>query len=98
MLVWLDVPVERRLWRVLRRAVTGLSRTRPDMADGCPERLSSLPGFIGYIWSTRNSARAKIARLAAAAPAGCEVVHLRTDHEVADFVAKLSDQWRRGRG
>ena len=93
MLVWLDRPVALRLWRVLRRAVTGLGRTRPDMADGCPERLSSLPEFIGYIWSTRNSANAKIARLAAAAPSGCTITHLRTDRDVANFLTRFRDQW-----
>jgi adenylate kinase family enzyme len=87
MLVWLDRPVGLRLWRVLRRAVVGLGRTRPDMAEGCPERLSTLPEFIRYIWVTRNSASAKMARLAAAAPDGCHVIRLRSDQEVAHFVA-----------
>jgi len=89
MLVCLDRPVGLRLWRVMRRAVTGLGRTRPDMADGCPERLSSLPEFIHYIWTTRNTARAKIARLAAAAPAGCRVVRLSSDQDVTHFLAEF---------
>lgn len=85
-LIWLDLPVGMRLWRVLWRAVTGLGRTRPDMADGCPERLRSLPDFLGYIWQTRNSARTKIARLIATAPAGCAVVHLRSDADSAVYL------------
>lgn len=89
MLVCLDRPVGLRLWRVVRRAVTGLGQTRPDMADGCPERLSSLPEFIRYIWTTRDTGRAKIMRLAAAAPSGCEVVHLCSDQDVTHFLVKL---------
>jgi adenylate kinase family enzyme len=89
MLIWLDRPVGLRLWRVVQRAVKSLGRTRPDMADGCPERLGTLPEFISYIWSTRNSARAKITRLAAAAPPGCQVVCLRSDEEVAEFLAEF---------
>jgi hypothetical protein len=89
MLVWLDRPVGLRLWRVLRRAVVGLGRTRPDMAAGCPERLSTLPEFIRYIWATRKSASAKMARLAADAPDGCRVVRLRSDKEVAHFLAQF---------
>jgi hypothetical protein len=87
MLVWLDRPVGLRLWRVVRRAVLGLGKTRPDMADGCPERLSSLPQFIHYIWSTRRSERAKIVRLVSAASRECQVVHLRTDENITHFVA-----------
>jgi adenylate kinase family enzyme len=90
MLIWVDRPVALRIWRVLRRALLGLGRTRFDMADGCPERLSSLPEFVGYIWTTRKSGAAKIARLAERAPAGCRVVRLRSDAEVADFVARFS--------
>lgn len=86
MLVWLDRPVGLRLWRVLRRALTGLGRTRPDMAEGCPERLRSIPEFVSYIWTTRKSATDKMARLAAAAPDGCRVVRLRSDEDVAHLL------------
>lgn len=90
MLVWLDRPLGVRLWRVIRRAAVGLGRTRPDMAEGCPERLRELPEFLRYIWDTRTSARANIARLAASAPPGCRVVHLRSDAAAADFVASFA--------
>lgn len=86
MLIVLDRPLPLRLWRVVSRAVRGLGRTRPDMAEGCPERLGSLPEFIRYIWTTRNANREKMHRLAAAAPQGCEVVHLRSDKDVRAFL------------
>lgn len=92
MLIWLDRPVGLRLWRVVHRAVTGLGRTRPDMAHGCPERLSSLPEFIHYIWASRNSARAKIARLVAGAPSGCKVVHLCSDRDVTQLLAEFQSR------
>jgi hypothetical protein len=89
MLVWLDRATGLRLWRVVRRTVTGLGRTRQDLADNCPEKLSLLPEFINYIWTTRNSARARIAQLVAAAPEGRQVVCLRTDEDVVDFLAQF---------
>ena len=94
MLIVLHRPVWVRLWRVLRRAVTGLGRVRPDMAEGCPERLSSLPEFIHYIWSTRNSAREKMDRLAASAPGRCEVVLLHSDEEVDSFLVSFRSEPR----
>lgn len=84
LLVWLDRPVGVRLWRVVRRAVVGWGKTRPDMAEGCPERLRSLPEFVHYIVATGRSQRAKIARLAKAAK--CPVLHLRSDAEAAKLV------------
>jgi adenylate kinase family enzyme len=91
MLIWLHRPVALRTWRVLWRAFSGLGRTRPDMADDCPERLSSLPEFLGYIWTTRKSGSIKLARLAAHAPSGCRVVRLRSDEDVARFIAEWPD-------
>jgi adenylate kinase family enzyme len=90
MLILIDRPVALRLWRVVLRAFVGLGRTRPDMAEGCPERLSSLPEFLGYIWSTRNSGKDKMQRLAAAAPSGCKVVLLRSDRQVESFLAEFA--------
>lgn len=91
LLLWLDRPVLLRLWRVLKRAVTMLGETRPDMADDCPERLRSLPEFVHYIWTTRWSQRAKIGRLAATAT--CPVVRLQSDAEVADYVEQVRLQF-----
>jgi hypothetical protein len=90
MLIVIHRPVALRLWRVLRRAIVGLGRTRPDMADGCPERLRSIPEFLHYIWSTRNSAREKMERLAATAPTSCKVVLLHTDQEADAFLSKFA--------
>jgi adenylate kinase family enzyme len=90
MLVWLDLPVGQRLWRVVRRAIVGLGRTRPDMAEGCPERLRSLPEFIAYIWTTRRSAQQKLQRLAESAPDGCEVVRLQSDADSAAFLERFT--------
>jgi len=89
-LIWLDRPVGLRLWRVLRRAFVGLGQTRPE----CPERLSSLPEFIRYIWVSRNSGAAKIARLAESAAQTCKVVRLRNDEEVSKFVAEFAGATR----
>ncbi len=87
LLVWLDRPVGLRLWRVLRRTLLQLGRTRPDLPEGCPERLGNLPEFLRFIWRTRRTARERMERLAVVAP--CPVVRLRSDREVARFLAGL---------
>lgn len=90
MLVWLDLPVWLRLWRVFRRAIVGFGRTRPDMAEGCPERLRSLPEFITYIWTTRRSAQQKLQKLLQSAPDECEVVRLQSDADSAAFLERFN--------
>lgn len=90
MLIWIDRAVGLRLWRVVRRSVTGRGRTRLDLADDCPESLRRLPEFIHFIWTTRHSARAQLERLAASPPIGCEVVRLCSDRECETFVQRFS--------
>ncbi len=38
-ILFCDFPVYLSLWRVIRRYFTHRGKTRPDMADGCPEKL-----------------------------------------------------------
>jgi adenylate kinase family enzyme len=88
LLVWLDRPVWLRSWRVARRTLRHLGPTRPDLPDGCPEVLGQQTwDFFRFIWRTRRSARDRMAQLAAGA--ACPVVTLRSDTDVAEFLARL---------
>jgi adenylate kinase family enzyme len=40
-IVYLDYPLPLCLWRLLKRTVTSYGRTRPDMAEDCPERFDA---------------------------------------------------------
>lgn len=59
LLIWLDMPIALRLWRAIRRNIIQRGQARPDMAEGCTERLRMLPGFVWFILSTRRESRAK---------------------------------------
>lgn len=56
--VWLDYPTWLCLWRVLKRWWLYRGKARPDMNEGCPERLD--PEFLAYVarfrsgWNQRN--------------------------------------------
>lgn len=58
--VWLDYPTGLCLRRAINRWRQYRGRSRPDMADGCPERLSL--EFLVYVirfrsaWAARNAA------------------------------------------
>ncbi|HVG48064.1 MAG TPA: AAA family ATPase [Rubellimicrobium sp.] len=92
LLIWLDRSVGLRLWRVTRRLVLSLGRSRPDLPEGCPERLGrNMLVFLRYIWATRRSGRDDIARRAAsfAGP----VVRLNSDEEVRRFLEASEAGW-----
>lgn len=56
--VFLDLPRRVCLWRILRRNLHYRGRTRPDVAPGCPEKLTW--EFVKWVWTYPNSRRPRI--------------------------------------
>ncbi|MEM1115428.1 MAG: AAA family ATPase [Bacteroidota bacterium] len=76
------------LWRVVWRRIRFARRTRPDMGEGCPERLNA--PFLHYVFGYPTSRRPGVlARLAAAEARGVRVARLQSGRAVRDFVASL---------
>lgn len=57
-LVWLDFPTPLCLWRIARRAWRHRGEVRPDMAEGCPERLRL--EFVLHVLKFRFHSRRRI--------------------------------------
>ncbi len=86
-LIWLDLPLPLRLFRVIRRRWTFRGgQTRPDLPDGCPEKLDW--EFLHWILTTGPSTRRKIAETVAGAP-HLTVYHLRSRKAVARLLDNL---------
>lgn len=84
--VFLDLPRAVCLWRVLRRVLTYREGSRPDMAEGCPEKIDL--EFIRWVWGYPARNRPKIlALLESEAAAGRRVFRLRSRAEVERFLA-----------
>lgn len=84
--IWLDLPVGLRLWRVTKRWFRHLGKNRPDLPNGCVEgvHLQTLE-FYRFIWTTRHTSRAKIAALLERPRDGLRIVHLRSRAQVTAF-------------
>lgn len=82
--VWLDLPRVLCLWRVLRRSRYYHGRPRPEMPDGCDERLSL--DFLRWIWLYPHRQRPRLQRLLQSLPPTTRVHVLRSRREVRDFL------------
>lgn len=58
LILWVRMPRWLCLWGALSRAVMGYGRTRPEMAEGCPERING--EFLRYIWNFERMTVPKI--------------------------------------
>ena len=93
--IWLDLPVSLRLWRVTRRTLRYFGRARPDLPQGCPERLNlQTVAFYRFIWRSRHSGRARVERLLAGATEDKTIHHLRSPEEVRAFLRTVEDRQR----
>ena len=88
-MIWLDLPVGLRLFRVIWRTIRDQGKVRPDMAPDCPEGFHhETLRFWTYIWATRKTARLKSKAIAENTP-HLKVYHLQSRSQVAAFIANL---------
>jgi len=86
-IVYLDFPRRVCMWRVFRRIVHYHGRTRPDLADDCPERFDL--EFAKWVWDTPKRRPAAMERLAQYA--GRKEIHiLHNAREVRECLAGLT--------
>ena len=85
--VFLDLPRTLCVARVLRRRVLYAGRSRPDVAPGCPERLTW--EFLRWVWSYPRRRRPAVLRRLAAVSTDRTVVVLRSRQAVEGFLSGL---------
>jgi len=85
--VRLDVGRARCLAQIFRRVVTGYGRTRPDLAEGCPEQFDT--EFVKWVWRWHRDEEPALLRALAGAPAHVRVWTLRSRREIARFLDGL---------
>lgn len=83
--LFLDYPRRLCLSRALRRILRWRGRTRPDMAEGCPERLD--PAFIRWIWDFHRTQRPRVLELLSAWKGEAHI--FRSPAQCADFLNRL---------
>lgn len=83
--ILLDLPRLLCVWRIARRWRTYRGAARPDMAEGCPDRLT--PEFVRWVWDYPRLSRPKVLARLAAAGAGKRIIRLRSRREVERFLA-----------
>lgn len=86
-LVWLDLPLSLRAWRVFWRTIHNRKQSPPDLPEGCRERFSW--EFTKWIWNSRNTSRDAMHRLYDGVTAEKQAYRLRSRREVSVFVDNL---------
>jgi adenylate kinase family enzyme len=89
-IVFMDLPRVLCMWRIMKRILLYRDGTRPDMAEGCRERLDF--EFVGWVWNYRRRSRPKVIKLLQEHAAGKEIFWLRSRNDVKKFLAQRHKQ------
>ena len=84
-IVFLDLPRVLCLWRIVKRFLLYRNRNRPDVAEGCPEKLDF--EFVSWVWNYPRRSRPKVIKLLREHAVEKQVFWLRSRNEVKKFLA-----------
>ena len=87
-LIFLDFPFHVRVWRILKRRIQFHGETRPDLPEGCPEKIDW--EFVSFVWRTRNTNLKRMVSFYESAPDSKDKYRLRNHKEVAELVSNLA--------
>jgi adenylate kinase family enzyme len=87
-IIFLDMPRLLCLWRVTKRRLLYRNRSRPDMAEGCNEKLDL--EFIRWVWNYSRRSRPRVVKLLEEYSQSKQIVWLRSKADVERFYARLS--------
>jgi len=87
-IIHLDFPRRIALYRILMRIIGSYGRTRPDLANDCPEHFDWQ--FLQYAWDFPKTERPKIEKLLVTLERSQTVIRLTRPHEVRQFLEALT--------
>ena len=87
-IIFLDMPRLLCLWRVTKRRLLYRQRSRPDMAEGCNEKIDR--EFISWVWNYSHRSRPRVIKLLNENSESKKVVWLRSKADVERFLQRVS--------
>jgi adenylate kinase family enzyme len=87
-IIYLDYSTRLCLWRVVQRVRKYKGVTRPDMTEGCPERLDI--GFLWYVLTFKHRSGSRVLKKLEKLPLEKKVFILNNDSAVEAFIKSIS--------
>lgn len=85
--IFLDLPRTLCLYRVLKRRLTHKGKNRPDMAEGCNEKIDL--EFLLWIWNYPKTSKLRREKLFEEYGGGKSIIRFTSRKEVEDFLMSL---------
>ncbi len=90
LIIWLDMPRRVCLYRVIKRWIQYYGRTRPDLNEGCPEKIDW--AFLRWIWNYPTRTRSRtIGKLQELEPHQ-QVIIIKNSKQLHAYIEQLRQQ------
>src|SRR5215213_3806690 len=87
-IVFLDLSRVLCLWRIVKRFFIYRKGNRPDVAEGCREKLDL--EFVSWVWNYHRRSRPKVIRLLREHAGEKQIFRLRSRNEVREFLRQFA--------
>jgi len=91
--IFLDMPRLLCLWRVTKRFLTYRNRKRPDMGEGCFEKLDL--EFIKWVWGFKNNGRVRILEKLENYSGTKRIIYLKSRKDIESFFKTIKVDWKK---
>ncbi|MGM9988590.1 MAG: DNA topology modulation protein [Bacillaceae bacterium] len=91
-IIYLDMPRILCLYRVLKRRIQYHNKTRPDMREGCAEKMDM--EFLKWVWNYPNTKRPSLLETLNELKKEKQVIHLKSPKEVRVFLHDVKKERR----
>ena len=88
-IIFLDIPRTICAYRVLKRWIQYRNKARPDMGEGCEERISI--EFLKWVWEYPRTKKPEILKNIDTLSKEKKVIILKSSKEVKQFLNKIKD-------
>lgn len=82
--IFLDMPTHLRMYRILKRRIMYHGKTRPDMREGCNEKLDW--EFVKWVWNYNKNSRENVMELLNKYNDSAEIVVLKDSRDVKRYL------------
>ncbi|MGV3463715.1 MAG: topology modulation protein [Heyndrickxia sp.] len=87
-IIYLELPLVVCLYRVIKRWLTNIGRTRPDLGEGCPEKMEWK--FLKFIYTTYYPRKKKMADRFQNLSSEKTIIVLKNKKEIREYLENIA--------
>jgi len=86
-IIYLDFPTRICMWRIFKRIFNGYGKVRPDLAEGCPEKIDFV--FFKWVWTFRKKHRSNTLKYLSDYSQSKNIITFTNSSQIDDYLKSI---------